>query len=122
MYHFFDPNESRTETELKRAVDAKTQARFAYLRMEIAIYHNTSDEKRKENGGLSYWRLIDSKLAQLCDKSRDYLRAFNAIILARDQGLFDGKNKWDEIKSNEKFQIPTKEDVHMAIRTLPAAG
>ncbi|EGG04597.1 uncharacterized protein MELLADRAFT_88647 [Melampsora larici-populina 98AG31] len=119
LYRFFDRNESRTPKELKRQVDAKTQARFAYLRIEISIYHDTSLDDRKKNGGLTYWGLIDRKLAELRDKSREHRRAFNAVVLARDQGLFNGKNKWDKIKSDDKLEVPTQEDVLTAIPFLP---
>ncbi|KAH9818002.1 hypothetical protein DFH28DRAFT_1154054 [Melampsora americana] len=120
LYRFFDQNESRTPKELKQQLDAKTQARFAYLRLEISIYHDTSLHDRKKNGGLTYWGLIDSKLAELRDKSREHCRAFNAVVLAKDQGLFNGKNKWDKIKSDEKFEVPTEDDILTAIPFLPA--
>ncbi|KAH9809157.1 hypothetical protein DFH28DRAFT_1036659 [Melampsora americana] len=119
LYNFFDPSESRTEKELQRDVDTKTQARFAYLRMAIGIYNETSPAQRKANGGLTHWRTIDRKLAELRNKSHEYRRAFNAIVLARDQGLFNGKNRWDEIKLNDQFQIPSEEDVVTAIPYLP---
>ncbi|EGG03918.1 uncharacterized protein MELLADRAFT_89727 [Melampsora larici-populina 98AG31] len=119
LYHFFDPNESRTMTELLKAVNTKTQARFAYLRMALAVFHNTSAEKRKAQGGLTNWRMIDHNLSEFRDKSRDYRRAFNAIVLARDQGLFNGKNTWDEIKSNAQFEVPSVTDVVTTIPFLP---
>ncbi|KAH9815822.1 hypothetical protein DFH28DRAFT_1107294, partial [Melampsora americana] len=119
LYNFFDPSESCTEKELQRDVDTKTQARFAYLRMAIGIYNETSPAQRKANGGLTHWRTIDRKLAELRNKSHEYRRAFNAIVLARDQGLFNGKNRWDEIKLNDQFQIPSEEDVVTAIPYLP---
>ncbi|KAH9814479.1 hypothetical protein DFH28DRAFT_971851 [Melampsora americana] len=120
LYNFFDANEARTKTELLKAVDIKTQARFAYLRMALGIFHNTSEAERKKKGGLSNWRLIDLKLAELRSKSRDYRQAFNAIVLARDQGLFNGNNKWDEIKTNDQFQNPSEDDVITTIPFLPA--
>ncbi|KAH9814287.1 hypothetical protein DFH28DRAFT_894698 [Melampsora americana] len=120
LYHFFNPNESRTVNELVKQVKTKTQSRFAYLRIELGIYHATGAEERKGQGGLSNWRVIDHNLAELGNKSRDYRRAFNAIILARDQGLFNGKNKWNEIKSNEQFKVPSEEDIMSAIPFLPA--
>ncbi|EGG10613.1 uncharacterized protein MELLADRAFT_103294 [Melampsora larici-populina 98AG31] len=119
LYHFFDPNESRTMTELLKAVDTKTQARFAYLRMALAVFHNTSAEERKAQGGLTNWQMIDHNLSEFRDKSRDYRRAFNAIVLARDQGLFNGKNTWDEIKSNAQFEVPSVTNVVTAIPFLP---
>ncbi|KAH9814696.1 hypothetical protein DFH28DRAFT_1167411 [Melampsora americana] len=127
LYNFFDPSESRTKKELQRDVDTKTQARFAYLsssftplnRMAIGIYNETSPAQRKANGGLTHWQTIDHKLAELRNKSHKYRRAFNAIVLARDQGLFNGKNRWDKIKLNDKFQIPSEEDVVTAIPYLP---
>ncbi|KAH9820313.1 hypothetical protein DFH28DRAFT_1218322 [Melampsora americana] len=120
LYHFFNPNESRTVNELLKQVNTKTQSRFAYLRIELGMYHETSAEERKEQGGLSNWRLIDHNLAAIGNKSRDYRRAFNAIILARNQGLFNGKNKWDQIKSNEQLKVPSEEDIMTAIPFLPA--
>ncbi|KAH9816593.1 hypothetical protein DFH28DRAFT_1159959 [Melampsora americana] len=120
LYHFFNPNESRTVNELLKQVNTKTQSQFAYLRIELGMYHETSAEERKEQGGLSNWRLIDHNLAAIGNKSRDYRRAFNAIILARDQGLFNGKNKWDQIKPNEQLKVPSEEDIMTAIPFLPA--
>ncbi|KAH9822600.1 hypothetical protein DFH28DRAFT_1181355 [Melampsora americana] len=120
LYQFFDTNKSCTRDKLLKAVNKKTQARFAYLRMSLGIYHNTSVAERKAQGGMSNWRIIDHKLAELCSNNREYCQAFNAIVLARDQGLFNGKNKWDEIETNDQLQIPSKDNITTAIPFLPA--
>ncbi|KAH9809012.1 hypothetical protein DFH28DRAFT_907149, partial [Melampsora americana] len=127
FHHFFDSDESCTKTKLPKAVNPKTQAWFAYLvsipysftyRMSLGIFHNTSTAGCKKQGGLSNWCLIDHKLAELCSKNCDYCQAYFSLNF-EDQGLFNGNNKWDEVKTNDQFQNPTKDNVIIAIPFLP---
>ncbi|KAH9813509.1 hypothetical protein DFH28DRAFT_1083631 [Melampsora americana] len=109
-------------SKLQKQVDTKAQAWFAYLITEIGIYKETSPTNCKVQGGFSHWRLIDQKLAKLCGKANFTLCTFglDEIILDEDQDVFNGKNRCDQIKSNESFKVPTMEEVLATIPFLPA--
>ncbi|KAH9809946.1 hypothetical protein DFH28DRAFT_834042, partial [Melampsora americana] len=116
LYHFFNTNKSRTRDKLLKAVNTKTQTRFAYIRMSLGIYHNISVAEHKAQGGMSNWRIINHELAALRSNNCEYCQVYNAIVLARDQG----KNKWDESKTNDQLQIPSEDNITTAIPFLPA--
>ncbi|EGG05918.1 uncharacterized protein MELLADRAFT_87626 [Melampsora larici-populina 98AG31] len=102
--------------EINTTLDSKAQARFAYLAVK---YHFASQEERKLRPGQSHWAWADHQLATLRGENRNdtraYRRAFDTIILATDQGFFDGKKTIDKIKADEKFRIPTDADISQAI-------
>lgn len=116
LARFFGP-ESRTDKEIEAATDPSARARFAYLRLETAKYSISSNDEKIKRPGKSQWDWIDPQLATLRDKDRAYRRAFDSIILARDEYFFDGKKTIEDVKADEmEFGLPTEEDVLTAVR------
>ncbi|KAH9807987.1 hypothetical protein DFH28DRAFT_1227653 [Melampsora americana] len=102
------------------SIDLKAKARFAYLRLEAAKYHMSDNTARRERAGRSHWDWVDDQLESLRQKDRKHRKAFDVLALVRDEGFFNGRNTWPQIKQNPNFGVPSDEDVVAAIPYLPS--
>ncbi|EGG05197.1 uncharacterized protein MELLADRAFT_88276 [Melampsora larici-populina 98AG31] len=118
LTRFFNPQDPRTAKEIEADMDSKAKARFAYLRIEAAIYNYTNQVDRKLRPGQSHWAWVDQQLENLCGQKRSYRRAFDTIVIATDQGFFDGNKSIFDIKEDEKFRVPTEDDVSQAMEFM----
>ncbi|KAH9808930.1 hypothetical protein DFH28DRAFT_907262 [Melampsora americana] len=112
LARWFGPD-SRTNDEIEAATDATARARFAYLTTKYCL---STEKQKKLQFGKSQWDWIDAQLSTLRSKDRAYRRAFDSVILARDEYYFDGKKTIEDIQADEHgFNLPTEADIFTAV-------
>ncbi|KAH9807062.1 hypothetical protein DFH28DRAFT_917391, partial [Melampsora americana] len=110
LTRWFHPTD-KTNKEIDKEMDSKAKARFAYL---AASYKLRSDDTRRKCAGKSHWDLVDDQLALLRTKDKKYRKAFDVLVLDKDQGFFNGRNNIAKIKERPDFRPPTDEEVKLA--------
>ncbi|KAH9809239.1 hypothetical protein DFH28DRAFT_1133901 [Melampsora americana] len=122
LTRFFESSDSRTNEEINNSINIKLKAWLAYLRLKAAKYHATDIDGRKERSGRSHWDWVDEQLEKLRPKDRKHQKAFDVLVLVRDEGFFNGHNTWPVIRESPMFGVPTEEEVIQAIPHIPSSS